>query len=553
MAGINDIFNIGRTGLLAFQQGIATTSHNITNQATKGYSRQEVNFVTNRPQGGLIPTGVQIAQIQRTVDQFIETQLTSTTEDLGRLQSRFEQLQLVEGIFTETDTIGISRDLDDLFNAFRDLSAFPEEGAIRTIVLNEARALADSLNQTSNRLTAQRASIDNVIGEHLIAINSFSSQIADLNSRIQLAEVGGDPANDLRDQRQVILNDLAEIIGIDVVEMPDGLTINVGGQLLVSGGHANTLVQELDADNDGANNMALKRDDNSTMVITPKITQGKIAGLLEVRDSEIVNALDRLDRLAGVVINEINQQHEAGYGLDGTTTNSLFGALTPSAPVPHDQNTGGAAGTSTTILTAASLTMDTYEIRFTNSTTFDVVNITDGTTVLSAQAYTSGANIDFDGLRAVVTNGAGVPAANDVFTLSGHKGAAADISVTLTDTDKLAASSTALGVPGNNVNALALVNIQTTTQSDLGNLTVGDYHAATIASVGSATADAASRLEAKQAEFDQLQGIRESVSGVNLDEELANLLSFQRAYEASARLITTADDLFQTVLLMGRR
>jgi flagellar hook-associated protein 1 FlgK len=553
MAGINDIFNIGRTGLLAFQQGIATTSHNITNQATKGYSRQEVNFVTNRPQGGLIPTGVQIAQIQRTVDQFIETQLTSTTEDLGRLQSRFEQLQLVEGIFTETDTIGISRDLDDLFNAFRDLSAFPEEGAIRTIVLNEARALADSLNQTSNRLTAQRASIDNVIGEHLIAINSFSSQIADLNSRIQLAEVGGDPANDLRDQRQVILNDLAEIIGIDVVEMPDGLTINVGGQLLVSGGHANTLVQELDADNDGANNMALKRDDNSTMVITQKITQGKIAGLLEVRDSEIVNALDRLDRLAGVVINEINQQHEAGYGLDGTTTNSLFGALTPSAPVPHDQNTGGAAGTSTTILTAASLTMDTYEIRFTNSTTFDVVNITDGTTVLSAQAYTSGANIDFDGLRAVVTNGAGVPAANDVFTLSGHKGAAADISVTLTDTDKLAASSTALGVPGNNVNALALVNIQTTTQSDLGNLTVGDYHAATIASVGSATADAASRLEAKQAEFDQLQGIRESVSGVNLDEELANLLSFQRAYEASARLITTADDLFQTVLLMGRR
>jgi len=553
MAGINDIFNIGRTGLLAFQQGIATTSHNITNQATKGYSRQEVNFVTNRPQGGLIPTGVQIAQIQRTVDQFIETQLTSTTEDLGRLQSRFEQLQLVEGIFTETDTIGISRDLDDLFNAFRDLSAFPEEGAIRTIVLNEARALADSLNQTSNRLTAQRASIDNVIGEHLIAINSFSSQIADLNSRIQLAEVGGDPANDLRDQRQVILNDLAEIIGIDVVEMPDGLTINVGGQLLVSGDHANTLVQELDADNDGANDMALKRDDNSTMVITQKITQGKIAGLLEVRDSEIVNALDRVDRLAGVVINEINQQHEAGYGLDGTTTNSLFGALTPSAPVPHDQNTGGAAGTSTTILTAASLTMDTYEIRFTNSTTFDVVNITDGTTVLSAQAYTSGANIDFDGLRAVVTNGAGVPAANDVFTLSGHKGAAADISVTLTDTDKLAASSTALGVPGNNVNALALVNIQTTTQSDLGNLTVGDYHAATIASVGSDTADAASRLEAKQAEFDQLQGIRESVSGVNLDEELANLLSFQRAYEASARLITTADDLFQTVLLMGRR
>ena len=321
---------------------------------------------------------------------------------------------------------------------------------------------------------------------------------------------------------------------------------------MVSGDHANTLVQELDADNDGVNDIALKRDDSSTIVITSKITGGKIKGLLEVRDIEIVEALDRLDRLAGVVINEINQQQEAGYGLDGTTSNSLFGALTPNAPTPHNDNTGGAVGTSTAILAPASLTMDTYEIRFTNATTFNVVNITDGTTVLSAQSYTSGANIDFDGLRAVITDGSGAPAASDVFRVSGHKGAAADISVALTNTAKLAASSTALGVPGNNVNALALVNIQTTTQSDLGNLTLGDYQAATIGSVGSDTAEVISRLEAKQAEFDQLRAIRESISGVNLDEELANLLSFQRAYEASARLISTADELFQTLLLMGR-
>ena len=552
MAGINDVVNIARTGLFAFQQAITTTAHNITNQSTEGYSRQEVNFVTNRPQEGILPTGVAIPTIHRTIDQFIETQLTNTTEDLGRLQTRFEQLQQVEAVFTETDTIGLSRDLDDLFNAFRDLSAFPEDGAIRTIVLDEARALADSLNQMSDRLTAQRANIDNVINGNVITINSFAAQLADLNTRIQVAEVGGDIANDLRDQRRLILNDLAEIINIDFVEMPDGLTINVGGQLLVSGDHANTLVQELDADNDGVHDIALQREDGSTTVITPKITGGKVQGLLEVRDIEIMEALDRLDRLAAVVINEINQQHEAGYGLDGTTSNSLFGALTPNAPAPHDVNTGGAVGTSTAILTATLLTMDTYEIRFTNATTFNVINITDGATVLSAQSYTSGANIDFDGLRAVITNGSGAPAASDVFTLSAHKGAAEEISVSLTNTDKLAASSTALGVPGNNVNVLALINIQTTTQSELGTLTLGDYHAATIGSVGSDTAEVISRLEAKQAEYDQLRGIRESISGVNLDEELANLLAFQRGYEASARLISTADELFQTLLLMGR-
>ena len=146
---------------------------------------------------------------------------------------------------------------------------------------------------------------------------------------------------------------------------------------------------------------------------------------MTVRDADIQGYQDRLDRISAVLVNEINQQHEAGYGLDGTTTNSLFSALSPDAPLAKDTNSGGAAGTSTAISTAASLTMDTYEIQFTSATVFDVVNVTDGTTVLSAQAYTSGATITFDGLDAVITNGTGAPATGDAFTVSAHKGAGA--------------------------------------------------------------------------------------------------------------------------------
>jgi flagellar hook-associated protein 1 FlgK len=149
----------------------------------------------------------------------------------------------------------------------------------------------------------------------------------------------------------------------------------------------------------------------------------------------------------------------------------------------------------------------------------------------------------------VLTGAAGT---GDVYTVSAQQGAAQRFGLAVTDVDKVAASSTALGVPGNNVNAIALVNLHTTRQSTLGSLTFNDYHAVTTGNVGSATKQAESQLETTTLEFEQINGLRESVSGVSLDEELTNLLSFQRSFEASARMITVADELFQTVLTMGR-
>ena len=221
-----------------------------------------------------------------------------------------------------------------------------------------------------------------------------------------------------------------------------------------------------------------------------------------------------------------NQQHEAGYDLDGDTSNAFFTALNPDAPLPDDGNTGGASGTSVSVSTASSLTFSTYQISFTNSTTFDVVDTTNGTTVLSGQSYTSGNNIVFDGITAVITNSTGVPAAGDAFTVSAHKGAAADLSVALTDTDDIAASSTSAGVPGNNINALALVDIHTTRQGTLGSVTLNDYQAITAGNVGSTTREVSLSLLAKEAETEQVEAFREGVSGVSLDEELTHLLSF---------------------------
>ena len=552
MGGITDIFEIGRTGIQANQQGLKTASQNITNVGTEGYSRQRAILEAGRPQGGINPTGVRVTDITRLVDQFIEAQLTDTTQDFGRFNIRYDLLQRVETVFSETDSVGINNAIDRLFNAFRDLTTFPEESSQRTLVINEATALADTINLAAATLKQIRTDIDDAIGQNLSEVNTIASQIADLNGQIHFAESSGKTANDLRDRRAVLVNDIAELVNIETVEMTDGLAIMVGGQLLVSGDRNNTLAQVSDADNLGMNDVAVKRSDGTTFVVTSKINDGEIAGRLTVRDTDIQSYQDRLDRLAAVLVNEINQQHQAGYGLDGTTNNSLFSALSPDAPLAKDTNAGGAAGTSTTVSTASSLTMDKYEIRFTSASVFDVVNVTDNTTVLSSQAYTSGATITFDGLDVVITNNTGAPAAGDVFTVSAHKGAATDMAVSLSDTDKVAASSTSAGVPGNNVNAIALVAIQSTSQSTLGGINVDDYHAVTVGDVGSDTFLAGLQRDAKQVEMDQVTSLRESVSGVNLDEELTRLLEFQRAFEASARLITTADELFQTVLGLGQ-
>lgn len=552
MAGIGQLFEIGRTGIRAHQQGLATVSHNISNIETKGYSRQEVVLEAASPANGQEASGVRVNEIRRNVDVFLERQITKLKEDVGRLDAQRNYLLQADGVFTEGEQHGIGRGLTEFFNAVRDVGTNPEGAVQRTVLLGKSRSLTDEVNRAAESLHQIRRDADGEIGRHLTTINGLATEIATLNDSIYHAEANGGAAHDLRDQRQLRVNEIAELVDVSAIEMRDGLGIMVGGHLLVGGNQANRLVQTPDADNVPFNDIAIVRSDETTLAITPRITGGRVNGLVTLRDTDIVNFQDRLDRSVAVLVNEFNQQHEAGYDLDGDTGNLFFSALSPDAPVANDLNTGGADGTSVSVSTPSALTFNQYEIAFTNATTFDVRDTTNGTTVLSGQPYTSGNNIVFDGLTVVITNATGAPAADDVFTVSAHKGAAADLTVAITDTDDIAASSTAAGVPGNNLNALALVDIHTARQSTLGSTTLNDYQAITAGNVGSRTRDVGLSLTAKEAETAQVEAFREGVSGVSLDEELTHLLSFQRAFEASARLINVADELLQTVLALGR-
>lgn len=555
MAGISHIFNIARSGIHANQQGLATTSHNISNINTKGYSRQEVVLETNRPAEGVIGSGVQVAHIRRTVDAFLENQLTAGNEDLGYSTSRATFLSQADGIVTETENSGLSYGITEFFNALRDVATNPESPIQRTVLLAKAQSLAQTVVDQGAAFNQIRLDANQEISRHVDTINGLAVRIASLNDDIFKAESSGREAPDLRDQRGVLINDLAELVDIEQVQLRDGVGINVGGQLLVGGNHANALSTIPEADNPPFHDVAFVRSDGNAFAISDKIQGGKVGGLLAARDTDVVAFQDRLDRLAAVLVNEFNQQHQAGYGLDDSTGNDFFSPLSPQAPVADAQNGGTAVGTSVTITDPTLVTFQNYDVQFTGLATFDVVNSETGATVISGGAYTSGNPVNFDGLDVVLT---GTPAVGDVFRVSVHQGAAQRFGVALTNTNQIAAASqpsTALTgpkVPGDNTNALALVGLHTSRQGTLGNLTLNDYHTITIGDVGSAAREAELTFNTVTGEVDQLQSLRESVSGVSLDEELTNLLSFQRSFEASARMITVADELFQTVLNMGQ-
>ena len=548
MAGINHIFSIARSGIQANQQGLATTSHNIANINTKGFSRQEVVLQSARPAEGVIASGVQVGQIRRTVDTFLGNQLTAEHEDFGFITARHALLVQAEGIVSETDNSGLSHSVTEFFNALRDVATNPESPIQRTVLLANGQTLSAAFVNQAQSLNQIRLDANQEILRHVETVNGLAIRIASLNDEIFVAETSGRNAPDLRDQRAVLINDLAELVDIEQIQLRDGIGINVGGQLLVGGNHANALSTIPDGDNPPMNDVAFVRTDGSMFAISSKLQGGKIGGLLQVRDVDVVNFQGRVDRLAAVLVNEFNQQHQAGFALDGTTNNLFFSALTPLAPVARDTNSGTAVGTSVAITDPTLLTFQNYEVQFSSATAFSIVNTGSGATVTTG-SYTSGAAMNFDGIDVVLT---GAAATGDVYTVSVQQGSAQRFGLAFTNVDKVAASSTALGTPGNNVNALDLVNLHTSRQATLGNSTFNDYHTITTGDVGSATREAELLLNTTTLKFEQIKSLRESVSGVSLDEELTNLLSFQRSFEASARMITVADELFQTILTMGR-
>lgn len=550
------ILNTGRVALLSNQAAIQVTGQNIANVNTEGYSRQVVKFDAATPiyaTPGMIGTGVRITEIQRVFDRFIMSQINYETYSLGNYQARKEVLDQIEIIFNETIGGGLTKTLNEFFATFQDLSVNPQGLTERESVLGKTQTMINVIQRLGSGLKQKRTNVNENIANTLDEANQLTSQIAQLNKSIHEAESGPNVnANDLRDQRERKIKELAELIDIQTLEENNNqITITTSqGKQLVLGQTAYSLSTQLDGDNFGLNDVMLDDGQGNLTDITGEISGGRLAGMLEIRDVFITDQIKKLDIFVAGLVQEVNKFHIAGYGMDGSTGVNFFNPLSVTART--NTNNTGSASLSASVVGPSTASVSEYSIQITGANTFSLTNLT---TNASSGTFTfsSGNAVNLgNGISITLT---GSTAVNDTFTFSSSENAASTIAINstlLNDSDKVAAGSTKLR--GDGSNALAIAGLQNelvfgsrTLSAGSGTFTFGDFYSSIVSKVGIETSGANENVSQQESVVDQLINRREEISGVSLDEEMINLIMFQQAYGAAAKIITSVDEMLTTI------
>lgn len=490
---IQAIFNTGVTGMLAQQLGMQVTGENISNVNTPGYSAQSPVFesgLTIDINGLPMGTGVQTTAIRRTYDDYLQTLLKNENSNNGMYTTVNNYMQLVEPLFNDLSGSGLGSSLDNFFTAFQNLSLNPAGTAERQAVLSQANLLTDNFHQISSSLTNTQSQADDSLTAATTQVTSYLKTIAYLNSAINQAESvspTGSQANELRDQRELAVRNLSQLANIDYKEQPDKtltVTLKGGGPTLVSGAQYATMYTNSDAAT-GLNDILVTATGNPPPATNPAI------------DTDITAALKA----------------------DGTGT------------------LGGTLQFRDTIIQGFMDKLDELA--------GDVVS-----SVNTVQEAGYGLNGQ-DPLAPPPT-----AHSQDFFTSTGTK--AATISVAITDPNLIAAAtsdptSTAgnAGGTGDNGNALllaALANKTLGAPTSYGTTSIKGFYNSLVADVGVQGQNAQTGLATSNSMLTQLNTQRESESGVSLNEELANMLNYQKSFAGSSKVISTAVDMYDTIL-----
>ena len=649
-----DLLGTSISGLLAFQRALSVTGHNVSNVNTPGYSRQRADLVTRPPTpsgDGFIGNGVTVNSVERIVDGFINGQMRAATAANGQLQEFYRLASQVDNLLADPQA-GLAPSLQRFFGAVSDVANDPSSIPARQVLLSEAQSLADRFHYLDQRLESLRNGVNTQITNTVSEINGLASGIAAMNRDIALAlgTGAGQPPNDLLDQRDELVRQLAERVAVTTVPQDDGaLNVFIGnGQTLVVGGNASRLDVVGNPYDPTRKEVAITAGPISS-IVSDMLTGGTLGGALQFRNEMLDSAQNALGRTAIGLAATFNDQHRLGQDLNNALGGDFFTAIDNSSPRVLSTS---AATVSVSVSDVNALTTSDYRLDY-DGATYTVTRLSDNAAVYSNAAFPGA--IASEGLTFTLT--AGVVAAGNSFLIQPTRTGARDIGLALSDVRRIAAAgplrsaeaTNASGVPTNtgsgrigaamasnttslplaanitltfdpdaggvgvpgfvvgggaptpllynpatqgngatltlggayngisfsvsgtpatgdsfvisnntggvsdNRNALALADLRT--QQLLGN-GAATYEAAygqLVADVGIQTHRADINRSAQQALLNRVTGERESVSGVNLDEEAANLMRFQQAYQAAAQMVAVSDTVFQTLLGVVRR
>ena len=611
---------IGKRSLVAHTQGLSTIGHNVSNASVDGYSRQRVEMGAVDPlympglnrenTPGQIGQGVQVNRVERIRDMILENRIVAQGDDQGWWEARDKYLLMVEQVYNEPTESSVRTLMDKFWESWQELSLHPDELPARQAVIERGQALADGMQDRYQSLKEIRTMIDEDVQVTVDRVNSILNDISGLNEQIVKIEAVGDNPNDLYDQRDRLVRDLSSIINITTDGRdPDEFTIHTGGLHLMQGRLVHGIKAEADPQNEGYLKV-LWSDTNEDAWFQG----GKLASLIQLRDGDVRGEIQNFDMMVVNFVDLVNENHSAGYGLNGKTGVDFFKEypFINNIAGNYDRNGDGEydsswvfrfngsnrleaqeqIGLSGTITLAAAEGLNEIEY-FPTDTVADIVDRINysgsevtaglnrlGQLTLKATPAAEIGNPDFV-IRHVEDSGqflvgyAGILAASGadgaydwetadaVNQLQGpdtlyavaplsHPSGYVEISDAIkNDTAAVAAGYGENGRPAKPGDGTAAVQIAALRNNPvmIGNVPGFDeFFAKTVADIGLRGETAERALETEDIIMKELKGLQESISGVNMDEELAQMIKFQHGYSAAARVVNTFDEMLDTII-----
>jgi len=568
---LTSALSIGRSGLAANQAALEVAGNNLANVATPGYTRQSAVLRAATPievqPGRFLGTGVRLQSIIRNIDAALENRLNTATADQSAADERHDLLSQIESIHNDLSETGLSSRLSEFFNAWSELANNPADASLKTMVAQQGTALAGFLQSINGDLIDTRNQLDERIRSQVQSADSLLQQIADLNGRIATAEGGQGGANALRDERDQLIRELSQIVNVSTVNQDSGAAdVFLAGTPLVIGATNRGLDVEFTSDDAQDFEVKLRVAEDGTFL---NARSGAVGELIDARDRDMVAAIDTVNQFVGSLIFQVNRVHSQGQGQNhfssatGTyTVADTAAALTAAAAeldfVPaHGSFKLHVTQQSTGTRETHQINVDLDGIGGADMSLDDLVNainaagadVTASTTVdgrLKIDADSSDFRFSFSDDSSGVLAALGV---NTFFT--GSSGLDVGVNPALANDPNLVAT-TADHVDGGNATALAIAALQNTELEAIGGLSLPELWSRHIEDFAVRTSEAELARQTSATIVESLNAQRSAVSGVAVDEEAIDLISFQRAYQGSARFLSVVDQLMDTLLGLVR-
>ena len=543
---MSSIINSAMSGLSAAQAALSTTSNNISNYTVAGYSRQTTILAeaNSTLQGkSYYGNGVNVTGVQREYDGFIAAQLRGSSANYNAANTQYSQVSNIDDLMS-TSTTNLSTAIQGFFSNMQNVVSNANDPAARQSMLSNSQGLVNQFQTQAQYLTNMQNSVNTNIASNVDQINTFTTQISNLNQQIaKLSTANGATPNDLLDQRDQLVNGLNNIVGVTVSQQDGSYTVSMANGLSLVNGFQSTKLVAMPSSSDLTRTTVGYVDPQAGNVQLPEssITTGSLGGMLSFRSQDLDLAQNQLGQLAAAFTTSFNAVHKQGFDSNGNQGVDFFNIGTPTAQ-------GDSKNTSSATLTAAwtntsALQASNYTVSY-DGTNWSATRLSDNSkTTLTPTTSGGVTTLNLDGMSLTVN---GTPNAKDSFLVKPVQNVVNGMSVAITSGSQIAAAA-ATGGESDNRNAQKLLALQDAKIVN-GNATISQAYGAMVSTVGNKTQALKTASTTQQNVVTQLTNRQQSVSGVNLDEEYANLTKYQQYYMANAQVLKTASTVFDALL-----